>query len=184
MTITIQKKHLAGIAVMIGIVIAVLGFSVARAAGDSDTIREMIVSRLLDYALGADESMAVGGTTNLDALALDSGLTVGGAFTVGSAGDPMSRINFNTCNANLGGGAITASTTKTFWCADSDVDSGDKIFVTMASTSPSINFILVGAEASTTDGYVGFTFLNTGLTAGNALPGATATTGLQYFVVN
>lgn len=103
----------------------------------------------------------LGGVTNydeVDATAIKIG---------GTNGTRIGPIISGTCTGIIANTSITASTTKAFDCAVTGVVSGDYVFWQPASTTPAGNnlgFVVTGASASTTSGYVTLLIANFGPT--------------------
>ena len=111
--------------------------------------------------------------------------TTATSFKVGQVGSQHSVILSGTCNI-LADSSITASTTGYADCVAAGVVAADKVFFTLATTSPFgtvYGYQVRGANASSTTGYITFSITN--FTGANGIPGATALFGssTQYWVV-
>ncbi len=105
-------------------------------------------------------------------LQIDAGsMTDLGTLKIGSSGSSVSQIINTTCDIP-GNASVAATSTKNFDCAISGVQSGDKVYVTeQASSTLATQYVIKGATASTTNGFVTFSVLN--LTGAAAVPSAT-----------
>lgn len=147
--------------------------------------------------VGGNQSVpTLGGVTNLDALTLDNGnlivtngtitasgsISATGGTTIGSAGSAVSTLIFG----QLGPSSCTGTATQaigaqtTYTCTVSGALTNDRIFVTLASTTPSW-VLLSNAYASTTGSndvrVVLFNASSTGAAA------TATTTGAKYLIV-
>lgn len=111
--------------------------------------------------------------------------TTATSFKIGQVGTQHSVILSGTCNI-LADSSITATTTGFADCAATGVVAADKVFFTLATTSPSgfiYGFHVMGANASSTSGFITFSIKNN--TGADRIPAATALFGssTQYWVV-
>lgn len=113
--------------------------------------------------------------------------TTATGFKVGQVGTRHTVIISGTCNI-LADSSINATTTGYADCAATGVVAADKVFFTLATTSPSGvgspgGFHVMGANASSSSGYITFSIAN--YTGANRIPAATANFGssTQYWVV-
>jgi len=135
-----------------------------------------IVALILGIAIGAvvggnnqpQNSPIVGGMTNLDGLTITP-VDSGDGLTVGSSGTNVSFIASGTCTLVTGAGGTdeshTASTTEPYDCAVTGAVSGDDVlmqFATSTETTSTVSsgWVIVGAKASTTSGYITANILN------------------------
>lgn len=140
-----------------------------------------------------DGSFNLGGVTNYDAvetavLAVGSGCDNEGSTCVGTT---HTKFLSGTCNASQKvAGSHAATTSMQFYCAVSNVTSGDKVFVTLpvgaglnndGAGSLAGGFELASAYATST-GFIGFTVLNMTGAATSSYP--QATTSVAYWVVD
>ena len=109
----------------------------------------------------SSNSFRVGGTASFAGLASTSQLVVGGQGTNGT----ISGIILGTCN--LTAAAVTASTTKNFYCSDATgVRAGDKVFVSATSSlivgAVNAQYLasLTGAASSTVSGRIDVDIMN------------------------
>lgn len=136
-----------------------------------------IVAILLVVGLSFTNKVNVGGTTNLDTL----GLT---GLYVGASGTTFSQIISGTMNC------VSASTTAvttyvgnvitSMDCPVSNVVLGDKVFVTLASTTPN-GLTLSSAYASSTSGFVRVNIFNASSSA--VTINTNSTSSLSYYIV-
>lgn len=102
----------------------------------------------------------------LNALQVDAG-----TFQLGATGNSLSLIQKGTCTI-LADASVAATSTKNFDCAFAGVNAGDTVFVTeQASSTLASQFVIKGATASSTTGFITFSILN--LTGTAAVPSAT-----------
>ena len=91
-------------------------------------------------------------------------------LTVGTSGTSMSQVLSGNCTLIGTDASVTASTTKAFDCAVSNVVSTDRVMVQLA-TSTVANYggwAITGSKASTTAGFI--TVILQNLTGANAVP--------------
>ena len=105
--------------------------------------------------------------------------TAAGTTTLGASGTPITQLLKGTCSL-IGSFSITATTTAAMDCAVSGALAGDTVFYTLATTTPTTNlgWRVVGANASTTAGYLTFKLQN--LTGADAVPPITVTSSVQF----
>lgn len=129
------------------------------------------------YIIGAFLGTSVtkfAGTTNLDTLALGTGLSVG------SSGTTLSQIVSGTFTNTSCSGAATqgAFATTTYSCTATGATAGDRVFVQLSATTTH-GVVLQTAYASTTaNDNIRVVLYNASTTAGTA-----TTTGASYFIV-
>lgn len=92
-------------------------------------------------------------------LAIGSNTTVTSPkLTIGNSGTPTGQVVWGTCNLITKASSQSASTTAPYDCAATGVQSGDTVFVQLATSTPSTNsqrtWRLQGAQASSTSGYI------------------------------
>lgn len=116
--------------------------------------------------------------------------TTATTFKIGQSGTATTLALNGTCallGANL---AVAATTTQAFDCTVAAAVAGDRVFVSLATTTPTTNegWKLHGANASSTSGYI--TILLTNLTGGTVSPAAGGNAGAnswasttQYWIV-
>jgi hypothetical protein len=122
-----------------------------------------------------------GGVTNydeLDATAIKAG---------GANGTRLGPIISGNCALIVNAQTVTASTTKAFDCAVTGVVSGDPVWAQFATTTPgtvpSNGWAIVGAAASSTNGFITVLVSNlTGATASPNVLGISSST--NYFVAH
>lgn len=106
--------------------------------------------------------------TNLEAqgnFLTDLVATFAGGTKIGSSGTQLTQVLTATCSL-IGNASVTASTTAAFDCAVAGAVSGDKVFAQAATSSPSyMGFLITGASASTTSGFVTLKIFNGNATA-------------------
>jgi len=148
--------------------------------------------------LSTDSTSPSAGQLRTSTLTVTGASTLTGAVAVGSSGTSIAGINTGTCYLNFGNvpASISATTTTTVDCQASNmlatattvqsalagVTAGDKVFLTMPTTTPTTftsSFIL-SANASSTAGYITVKFMNG--TGGAFTPATTTVAGVQYFV--
>lgn len=111
------------------------------------------------------------------AVTTSGGVNNTGTFTQGSSGTAITQIIATTCTI-LANSSIAATSTGSADCAVTGVQAGDKVVdVTLATTTPVTNLgiQIVGANASSTAGWVTFKLLN--LTGAAVTPGSQANFG-------
>lgn len=101
--------------------------------------------------------------------------TVSGGFTIGSTGTQLSNVSAGTCYLAPSGASIAASTTVIVDCQKTaavsasgiaplvGVRSGDKVVATLSTTTAGTTYSgldIIGASASTTNGYISLTLSN------------------------
>ena len=89
---------------------------------------------------------------------------------LGSNGTPLALVKTGTCNFVGMDSSQTATTTVAYDCAVTGVQAGDVVILGRATTTPTTNlgFPIVGANASSTSGYITALFEN--LTGGDVVP--------------
>jgi len=95
-------------------------------------------------------------------------------LTIGTAGTRFTQVLEGTCSLIIPAGNTSATSTQVADCAITGVQSGDTVFISLATTTPlspewgatSAKWVPIMAKASTTSGYITGIFLNqTGTTA-------------------
>lgn len=108
-----------------------------------------------------------------------------GTTQMGSSGTAISKVLTGTCTL-LANFSIAATSTRDVDCAVTGVVEGDKVFLSLSTTTGNgiaSQYSIVGTHASTTSGFVTAKLLN--LTGTAATPAATANFGssTQYYIV-
>ncbi len=120
-----------------------------------------------------------GGVTNYDEIDTTA-LKIGG-----TNGTRVGPIIATTCTNVIGNTSITASTTAAFDCAVTGVVSGDYVIAEQATTSQAyLGMSIIGANASTTSGFVTIRVSNPGATAVLPYAIASSTTFLIFHPVS
>lgn len=110
-------------------------------------------------------------------------ITTSNGILVGTLGTGMAQILNGTCNIPANA-SVAATSTANFDCAVSNVQSGDRVFASLAaSTTIASQYVIRSVQASTTAGFITFTLLN--LTGTAAVPSATNGFGstTAYYIV-
>lgn len=104
-----------------------------------------------------------------------------GGTAIGVSGQLMSNVLFGTCDFSIGSATTTAigTSTATRSCAVTGVKSGDTVIVQPANTNTT-NWNVVGASASSTNGYIEMKFVNQSSTT--TIP-TTFTSGVKYIII-
>ncbi|MEK7596494.1 MAG: hypothetical protein AAB450_00015, partial [Patescibacteria group bacterium] len=111
-------------------------------------------------------------------------ITTEGGITVGTGGTAITRIYKGTCNLTGMNISQAATTTQVYFCAVTGVVSTDTVFVTLATSTPQFTngWVLAGAKASTTAGYVDVLISN--LTGTDRIPSVTGVgSSTQYLII-
>lgn len=163
----------SGVLAVVAIVIAILvGFFALTSQGAS----------VGDFGTRFPNGLAVGSTARVTQNKL----------TVGNSGNALGNVLFGTCTLWAPANTIAASTTQLVECngnttggltAISGILPGDKVFVTLGTTTATSNgLVLAGAQASTTaNGYI--TMRLTNLTGATFTWTALASSSVPYLVV-
>lgn len=122
-------------------------------------------------------NISTGGTLSVTGASTLAAVTTSGTLTVGSDGTALTEIIKGSCtsftaNTLATGDGLThaASTTKAYDCAVTNVESGDTVFAQFATSTPNSAgalftqavWSIVGAQASTTNGYITLMIWNNG----------------------
>lgn len=125
--------------------------------------------------VGGHQSVStLGGTTNYDTLAVTG-------FQLGTSGSSLTQIlsGIATSCVSSANPTINAQTTSTVDCPITGVVAGDKVYVTLASSSNSA-LLAQTAFASSTAGFITLKILNTATTT-TTIVGATSS--ISYLIV-
>lgn len=159
-----------------------------------------IVIALTSGGSGASFGAATSGNvTNFTALDVEDGYYVdgtqvfngSGSLIVGTSGSTISFLKTGTCNLSTGGTAsINATSTLTVDCgagekgstAIAGITAGDKVFLQMPTTTPTtfLGVNVIGANASSTTGFITLTLFNGTGAAYTITPAASSS--IQYWV--
>jgi hypothetical protein len=107
------------------------------------------------------------------------GIANTGTLTVGSAGSALSKVITGTCNIVIG--TLATSSVGSGACAATGAVAGDKVFVSLASTTIA-GFSLVGASASSTADQLVVVIYNDTVSATTTIP-TTVKNNAQYLIV-
>ncbi len=126
-------------------------------------------------ALGADGLTVTGATTLSGAVTMSAALALTSTFQAGSTGTAFNQINSGQCYIKPYATTIAASSTAVVDCqgtaaqsasgisALTGVQNGDRIVATLSTTTSGTTFLglhIIGAAASTTNGYIVLTLAN------------------------
>ena len=162
------------VSVMVGVLVVMSGVSAAT------TISTNIVT---------GGNLTVTGNSSLTGtLGVTGASTLTGGVTVG-AGTAITEIlkgsctSFNGNGANSIDGSHAASTTRAYDCAVTGVEDGDLVFAQLATSTAngSITWLVAGAKASTTDGYITVMITNYGAAAVPSATGVGSST--SYLII-
>lgn len=135
--------------------------------------KQAIVSGIVSAIVALVAVFSFGGG-NFAGVSHLSGLNVGAdGLSVGTAStaSTLSYVQKGTCTI-LANSSVAATSTANFDCVAAGVEDGDTVFVTQAASSTiASQYVIKGAVASSTDGYITFSILNLRGTA--ATPAAT-----------
>lgn len=137
----------------------------------------LIVTTGVSAATTISTNINTAGTLTVSGASSLAAVTTSGTLTVGSSGTALTQIIKGSCSSwngtglNSMDGSQTASTTEAYDCAVTGVVSGDVVIAQLASSTPitttagSAYWSIVGAQASTTSGYITILLYNNGPTA-------------------
>ena len=120
---------------------------------------------------GSSAKVGIASSSPYVALGITGTTTSSLGMVVGSAGTPVNQLLHGTCSLIYSTVLLTATTTSNYDCAVTGVLNGDQVFVTAGATTTIAagftDFLIVGAKASTTAGYITISVYNgTGATQG------------------
>ena len=143
-----------------------------------------VIALVIGYAVsGMTSEQRFGATTNFSGLTVGtSGLVVNGSTTLGSSGTAIGTIIHGQFTASSCTGSSTQpiGATVTYSCSVTGAANGDRVFVTLASTTPTW-VVLSAAYASTTaSNNVRVVLLHASSTGAFA---SATTTGAKYLIV-
>lgn len=101
----------------------------------------------------------------------------------GTSGSTVTQLLVGTCNL-ISDASIAATSTAAVDCAVTGSVAGDKVFVSLATTTPSTNlgWRITGANASSTSGYITVKLMN--LTGAAAVPSVSSVgSSTQYLII-
>lgn len=130
-----------------------------------------------------------GGTTNFDAIGLTDGFTntgsttASGGLSIGSSGTNIGKILTGTMNCQTAATTTStylATTTTSLDCSVTGALVNDKVFVTLASTTP-ISLVLSSAYASSAADWIRVAIFNASTSA--ITIGTNSTSTLRYLII-
>lgn len=185
--LSLKKEYIGyGAVLLFGLLMSAMAASAASTISTNiSTAGTLTVdtTSTLTGAVSMGATLSVTGATTLAS-------TTATTFKIGQSGTATTLALNGTCallGANL---AVAATTTQAFDCTVAAAVAGDRVFVSLATTTPTTNegWKLHGANASSTSGYI--TILLTNLTGGTVSPAAGGNAGAnswasttQYWIV-
>lgn len=141
----------------------------------------LVVGFILGTLGGHEATPTPAPVKDLGAVVYDFSNLAGG-IRVGMNGSSIRAIYSGTCNLFSAGDTIAATSSVIASCLAPGVIAGDRVFVSLATSTAgnNDNFVAIGASASSSSGYIAVSLLNL---AGGASQTTKAGTSTQYWVV-